>query len=386
MLSRFLITIGILAYGIAALFNGLDRISLDSPGVQAAVPGPFRAQADRSRADIAIARQAPAEALSASRAAVAHDPVDPDSAASLGTALLLSNDSDGAAKAFRVAAAFGWRNPATQAYWFEAALQARDFNVAVDRLDAILRVNPIYAGSNAMFAPLEADAAGRAALLNRLATRPPWIYRYLAIDEAVPLPQLQRRADIVASVAGSGHRLGCDAVYWFTVRLIQLGDRAHAMAVWNANCPRLAAGRGIVDPSFELADSAQPSPFGWSLRRSGDIGIVVEKAPGGGKELVLNNNGSNAEAALDQAVDIAPGTYRLSATVRGDQPADAGRLVAGLACDDAVPFPAQVEGSLAAGGQVIEARSCPSQRLALWLSPGSGAIRLDNIVLRRVSP
>lgn len=385
MLGRILITIGILVYGVAALFNGLDRISSDSPGVQAGVPRPFRSQADRSRAEIAIARQTPAEALSGARAAVAHDPVDPDSTALLGTALLMSNDLDGAARAFRVAAAFGWRNPATQTYWFEAALQVGDFKVAVDRLDAILRAHQTYAGADRMFAPLEADPAGRKALLDRLATHPLWIPRYLAIDDKVPLQQLRHRAELIEGVAGSGRRLGCEAVYWFTARLIQLGERSHATAVWNANCPSLAAGQTIADAGFELADAAQPTPFGWYLWRSGDIGILVEKAPGGGKELVLNNNGAGAEVALEQAVDIPPGTYRLSASVRGDQPADARRLVATLACNDAKPFPAKVDGWLAEGGQVVEARACPSQRLALWLYPGS-PLHLDNIVLRKVGP
>jgi hypothetical protein len=116
------------------------------------------------------------------------------------------------------------------------------------------------------------------------------------------------------------------------------------------------------------------------------VGVVVEKAPGGGKELVLNNDGAAGQVALEQAVHIPPGTYRISATVRAEQPADAGRLVASLACNDGRAFPARAEGSLSRGGQILEAPSCPSQRLALWLSPGRGALRLDNLVLQKVSP
>ena len=40
---------------------------------------------------------------------------------------LLDGKTADAEAAFRVAARFGWRQPTTQAYWYDAALQAGDW-------------------------------------------------------------------------------------------------------------------------------------------------------------------------------------------------------------------------------------------------------------------
>ena len=117
--GRIGVSLGLLLFGALAAASGVDRMSLLAPALGRLVPGPLQAQA-------------------ASKA-VAADPVDPASTALLGTAYLLTEQPAEAEAAFRIAARFGWRQPATQIYWYEAALQSGDWPRAVDRADALLR-------------------------------------------------------------------------------------------------------------------------------------------------------------------------------------------------------------------------------------------------------
>jgi hypothetical protein len=54
--------------------------------------------------------------------------------------------------AFRIAARFGWREPTTQVYWYEAALQSGDLRARVERADALLRTHPGWSGDQPVLA------------------------------------------------------------------------------------------------------------------------------------------------------------------------------------------------------------------------------------------
>src|SRR3569623_384873 len=118
--TRILFSIGLAGHLLAATGSGLDRLSRRSPAIEAAVLSPFRAQADRSAASSALLRHDAGASIAHARAAVGRDPLDIDSAALLGSALVAAGQGEPAEKAFRVAARFGWRNVATQSYWYEA--------------------------------------------------------------------------------------------------------------------------------------------------------------------------------------------------------------------------------------------------------------------------
>ncbi|MEO6041111.1 MAG: hypothetical protein ABIP41_04355, partial [Croceibacterium sp.] len=165
--SRVALSLGLVGFGVLAVGSGLDRLSGQAPGLERLVPGPFRAQAERSAALIAGARGRRAAALDHARKAVAGDPVDPGAAPLLGAALLLQGDAARAEQAFRVSARLGWRDVPTQAYWYEAALEAGEMAPAADRLDALLRAHPGFPGSDALLARIEETPAGRRALERR---------------------------------------------------------------------------------------------------------------------------------------------------------------------------------------------------------------------------
>ena len=169
-------SLALLLFGALALTSGIDRMSRHDPALARLLPGPLEAQAARSTAALALTREQAGPAIAAARRAVAADPVDPASTSLLGTAYLLGERPRKAEAAFRVAARFGWREPATQVYWYQAALQAGDLPRAVDRADALLRTHPQLPTRDAVLEPLESTAAGRAALIARMAGRPNWIH------------------------------------------------------------------------------------------------------------------------------------------------------------------------------------------------------------------
>ena len=153
----------VLALGLATLAwgSGVDRMARTSPALAQIVPEPLRARAWRSEASLALLRQAnTAEALA--ERAVRADPIDPASTSLLGAARFAGGDGPGAAAAFRVAGALGWRDQPTQLYWLLAALQAGDYPVATERLDALLRQAPVYPQAPALLGRLGATPGGRA--------------------------------------------------------------------------------------------------------------------------------------------------------------------------------------------------------------------------------
>lgn len=376
--TRLAATAGILLFAALAFASGMDRMSAASPGLARLVPQLLRAQAERTEARLALARMDRDRALSAARAAVLADPVAPDSTALLGTALLVAQRFDAAEQAFRVAARFGWRDPITQRYWFQAALQAGDYARAADRADALLRAHPRLADAEQLLAPLERDPRGRAALHQRMAARPPWLASYVAAAGNLSDETLDRRSETLAALAASGVRLGCEQTRGFVTAALERGAREQAQRVWTGHCPGAQLAQGLADGGFEQLAASSASPFGWTLRRSGDLSIRLPEDADRGHFLRLRNNASVSRLVLLQALSLAPGRYRLEGT------GTAGRFAASLGCEETPPLPRMVSGDLAAGGQELRVQDCSRLTLGIWLRPGSAEAELDDLRLEKI--
>jgi hypothetical protein len=362
--------------------NGLDRVSQRTPAVERAVPRPFRAEADRAAASTAILRAQYPAALAHARAAVANDPVDIDSAALLGSALLLSRQNDAADRAFRVAARFGWRNAATQGYFYDAALQAGDLRVAADRADALLRTHLRLLDQTRLLQPLESTPAGRAILASHLAQRPSWAKAYLTIPVDGSRDLVERRLLVVSELAVRKVALGCDVATPFAKALLRIDRWEDAKSFWNRNCPEKRVTGLIADPTFAAVDMggwAEP-PFTWHILRSGDV-IFLRGADEDG--LRIPNSASASRLILSQPVAIPAGLYRLRALPGGVQPAT-GTLVASVGCGGKFPFPGKPDGNLLAEGQSVRIESCPLQNLALWLSGGGASVQVRSLQMQKI--
>ena len=375
--GRVVASLALLLFAGLVAASGLDRLSPQAPALARLVPLPLRAQASRAGAVQAVVRLQPRTALLNARRAVAADPVDPSANGLLGTAYLLNQRADQAEAAFRVAARFGWREPATQIYWYQAALQSGDLALAVDRADALLRTHPDLPERDVLLAPLESTAPGRAALIERMVGRPVWLAGYLSPDSEISDEILARRALVLTDLARAGTQLGCAAVAPFVSQALARGARRDAQRVWTGHCPGATIAGGLADPGFEeFGDDA--SPFGWQAGASGDVALRVTDKGGGNHALAMRNRGTVSRMVLSQAVSLAPGVYRLTGKVA------AGRVAASVGCGAAPGLPRLGDGDLASGGQLLRVPACSRLELGLWLRPGGDETELDSIALEKV--
>jgi hypothetical protein len=384
-IARVLVSIGLAGYAIAVVGGGLDRVSRRSPAVESAVPWPFRAEADRAAASTALLRKQNAAALAHARAAVSSDPVDINATALLGSALLAGGRDDDAAKAFRVAATFGWRNVATQDYWYAAALQAGDLHVAADRADAILRTHPRLVDEEQLLEPLESQPAGRAILAEHLAQQPPWMKSYLALAPNSSPELLETRFQVVSELGAGKVSLGCEAAAPFAASLIRSDRWNDAKDFWNANCPQSRVSGLVGDPEFVSVDRgvAPEPPFSWHVQRSGDVLLQHDRSARGA--LLATNSASATRLIVYQPVAFAPGIYRLR-VLPGRAASAPGALTASLGCDGKLPYPSGVDGDLLAYGQTLRVGPCARQNLALWLNGNGTAVRLQSLEIRKIDP
>ena len=371
-------SLALVGFGVLAAASGIDRMSLYAPALGRLVPGPLQAQAARSTAGLAIVRNQPGPAIAAARKAVAADPVDPGATALLGTAYLLDGKTADAEAAFRVAARFGWRQPTTQAYWYDAALQAGDWPRAVDRADALLRTRPGLPLRDQLLEPLESTPAGRAALVVRMAGRPNWLSVYLKPEPQVSDETLDRRSLVLTDLAEAGTRLGCEAVAPFVDASLARGARGNAERVWTGHCPGAALAGGLADGGFERFGSDGASPFGWRSNLSGDVAVRSVEEGAGNRGLRLLNRSAVSRMVLRQAVALEPGTYRLTGE------ATPGRIAASLGCGALPATPSLTDGDPAVGGQVLRVPECQRLELGLWVRPGAGEVELDSVALEKI--
>lgn len=377
-------------YLLAAWGSGLDRLSIVSPSLERLVPGPLRAQADRSAAAIALARGDSQSALHYATEAVLHDPIDPLSDSLLGSARQYRGDTAGAEAAFRVAATRGWRDRLTQLYWYGAAIETGDAERAALRADALLRSDPYFAASGTILEPLEASPAGRVALARRLAENPGWAIPYLSVPATADARQVQLKSGIALLAAQQHGALDCATPRPLVEVLLARGMRRDAEQLWRAACGgKSLAGvpqGGLYDGAFDRlgAGASESSPFDWRKHADGDVAIDRVATGGRGFALTLRNSASVSRLALSQAVALAPGQYRVRAKATRDGKAAEGSIAISLDCGAQPRRPADVTGDVATTGQSLAIGDCDSQVLGVWLRPGGGDLTFDDVTIEKV--
>lgn len=371
-------------YAIAATGSGLDRIIAGTPSSSPAagsVPDLFADASLRRSAAIELSEAQFASAAELARKATIRSPLEPASTGLLAAVWLGQGKADHADKAFRVSGQLGWREPITQTYWMQAALLGGDLPVAVQRLDAILRQQPVKAADPALLAPFEHSEQGRTALARRLAENPGWTSVYL--NPAVPISseQLAQRAQ-VARLLANERRLGCDGISRFVSTLIAQGAVIPAHDVWQLHCPG-GNGQMIADPDFASGMGKDPSPFGWQKYSDGSINLRSDSRNGG---LVMENSAPFARNFARQMLVLAPGDYRLSWRATESDGSASERIEAFSGCPGETPRRIETRpiADTRLSGVLRITGGCDGQFLTFRVRPGPpglnfGKIRLDTI-------
>lgn len=379
-------SIAALLFAAAAMASGIDRLSNSTPGLERLVPGPFRAQADRAAAATYIARQEVGPALVYARAAVRSDPIDPDATPLLGTALRMSEELDEADRVFRIAARYGWRNLETQSYWYDVAFAVGDYEVAADRVDAILRTRPRLVSELSILEPMENEPAATTILARRLESKPAWLEPYLRPPIDADPELFERRYRVVSQIKVSRLKIDCDVIAPFSRTLLASGRRSDAMQLWNRHCPQKRAGAILGDSTFAEAQLGleQLNPFSWRALPSGDVSF---RSQGAGNEasLVVTNTAPVSRLILIQPAAFPPGLYRIRLDVQEADGLRPARLQLTWNCDGRPPFPHDTRGDPLVDGQVLSFTSCKQQQLGLWLEGGGKSVALRSIRFEKIT-
>lgn len=364
-----MVTIIALAYALAAYGSGMDRMSGVSPSLERLVPGPFRSNAHLAHAALALSRGNHIEAESSARKAISAAPASHRASAQLGAAQLFRGRNAEAQKSFRAAALFGWRDPLTQAYWFNVAMAGGDLPRAAERLDALLRVNPAMAETRAAVILLENTAAGRGAIAARAAHEPDWLTSLLNTSRGLPDGALLRRADTIDRIAARSGPLGCKRVSYLAMAMLDRGMITAAGKLWRNNCDRNRNPGGLVDTNFvDFLGGEGSGVFGWRRRANGDIGLGRGRNSDDTAALLADNTGPSAQAALVQQLWLPPGKYQVSAAI-----SDPEKAALSLDCG------AGRRPSFGARGPVTVDMMCSRQTLILWLAADAADVTVSRV-------
>ncbi|MET0251092.1 MAG: hypothetical protein ABW203_02840, partial [Novosphingobium sp.] len=350
--------------------SGLDRLSRTEPALARLVPGVARSNAWFVESTVALRKRQPSRATAAARLAVIAEPVDAGSVSALAGARLAAGDGANAARAFRVAGALGWRDRTTQLYWLAAALQAGDFAVAAQRIDALLRQQPALPQAAALLAQLERDPAGRRALAEQLAARPAWLGAYLGAG-GVAGDQLADRARVLAEPAL--RHIGCDEVAPLAQALLASGRSATARELSQSRCG--AARNGLLeDGRFAQARLSGGTLFGWQFGGEGGLDIRLERAAGG-QAVIVSSSLPGVQVFAAQALQLVPGRYSIRWRAQGEG------LRVRLTCQRGSGgfLEARAAGSGSFTTTAAVAGGCAEPWLELAILPDSGSVRITEV-------
>lgn len=374
---RLIAGAALLAFAGVSVASGLDRMGAANPALALAVPAPFAAEAPAALATIALYRQDFAQTETLARQSLAHAPLEPGTAGLLGAGLVGQGKWKAGDKAFRVAGQLGWRDVPTQLYWMQVSIATGDWDIAAERADAVLRLDPKQADNPRIVGPLEDNPKGRSALIARMAGNPPWVAAYLRPSPDTPVDRLEKRAVVLSEMTGAA-KPSCDLAAPFAARLAGAREVAQAFGIWRRSCP--AAGAGLIrDPSFAAADALPPVPFEWRLASSGSVTVAPAED---GKGLAITTRASFPREFARQLLVLPPGSYRLSWREQGAIPGSPPRVIPSLGCyqTDGNRLAASSQGGRASARFTADS-GCERLWLTLLVAPGSEDVRVSDVRL-----
>ena len=383
-----LTAVSLAAAGYAGLSIALafDRAAANSPEQAARVPERFRQQALASQGNALLLSGKGRLIAPLAESLVRRDPLGSQSTGLLGAARLAQGDLRGADSAFRTSAKLGWRDAATQVYWLQLALAAGDLPRAGTRFGALARQWPEAPAIDQFSSQFEGNLQGQMVIAQQIASGANWAGAYARPQPGQSVERLAGRASILIAAAALGGRLGCDAIAPL-VNSLTVAQPALASRLWSSQCPRVAAPGLVNDPGFEhAAVSVGMTAFDWQFPGDGTLQADVT-ATGEGRHVL---NASTTAAALVplaiQRIVLPAGRYRLTWRETGSGASGSSRIAASLSCRPERGLANPRTGSLDRGQGSAEldyTDDCTAPLLQLWLTPGAGPVRIDDIALVR---
>ncbi len=374
-----------------------NYLALEGDGAGASASAPWRAQGWSMLADKADLAGHPEAGIAPARRALAIAPLDAVAVRALGLGLLAQGHDESGNALLEAGARLGWREGVNQYWLVDRALAFGAYEVAIQRLDALLRLDRAAGHQLDRLAALADAPEGRKVVITALSVRPGWrqaFFNTLAERSSVPviLAVLKGVNATAAPVRPSETAL----IRW---KLADHAQWAAIRSVWAESHGGALLGEGDFSLDPEALKAGGP-PLGWRAPAlPGAHALIAEPdIPWRGEALMVTSDGLARGTVLAQGLVLEPGHYRLSLLAQrmNDQ---APGVQWRIACE------AAGEGAAALGivlrwrpardnwqqgeGQFSIGSDCPAQVLMLELSADQerpGSFFLDDVAIESINP
>lgn len=220
--------------------------------------------------------------------------------------------------AWRVAAALGWRDHATQLWALHQSFAGGEYDTAALRADALLRTDNREQFQK-LVRPWGNNPTFRTALAERLRLNPDWRRGFFALDATTPVAEVNGALAILAELGRVKALRRADARAAILV-LIERQQYAAAHRLYGVvQPPPVNLGSLNPDPGFDRTTSryiADATAFDWQL--SPAPGAMAEVSPDS-RTLVIESNGSIERRAAYRYLLPKPGAYALDYRIKGSR-------------------------------------------------------------------
>lgn len=224
------------ALAVLATVAQVDRRSRYNRELVALVPPGFAGFSAEQRTRAALERRDGERALAEARQLLRYRPLPADHLTLLALAEAQAGDPSRATSALEAAAARGWREPLPQAASAQAALAQGSYDIAAQRVVALLATGELPDQARQLFAQIIASPDGQAAMARRYPAGGHWQANSLtgAAAQAEP-PDVARMLELALE---EGAELPCDALQRLAENFTRRGFAEDAARFRPDTCPR----------------------------------------------------------------------------------------------------------------------------------------------------
>lgn len=313
------------------------------------------------------------------RAALDASPLDPRAVRVLALAEEIGGDHVSPLRLMDLGDELSRRDPITQVWLFEHALEGHAWLAASQHADALMRGEFMQGPLTAAMVHAMAEPGALGPFVDRLAADPGWRRPFMssltwaADDRHLP-------ARVLALLAASKAPPTDEETGRVIERFVSEGDYQGARALWVGALPRGAAAPATAIYNGSFANLATPPPFNWRLNQSEAAETGFTRADDGRAALHVQAQGATSEALAEEALVLPPGSYRLSVSAKVEAGPTGEVYAWRLACAESQGSPLaeirQTAGTVGwrtlVTGFQVPAAGCGAQWLRLYALPREG--------------
>lgn len=217
------------------------------------------------------------------------------------------------------AASLGWRDVATQLWIVQRSLVTQDWTIAIQRAEALLRVEHDSRVTFGLVRLLLIQPSVRPNFVTALAQRPFWRHDFLwAQVDTLPRPQLLALADVLDDLGRTRAPPNIIEARSTIDALHGIGETDRAWAIYARLAPwrrerGLLSNSGFEAPGLDYTGGGSSTVFDWRVfeaeHASGELERIADERKN--RALLAITDGQAAAPVASRALVLKPGSYRI---------------------------------------------------------------------------